>query len=40
VPPEKRKIVAARFIRNNRLTDALMAQAFAALGAPPGARAL
>ena len=36
----KRKIVAARFIRNNRLTDALMAQAFAALGASPGARAL
>ena len=36
----KRKIVAARFIRNNRLTDALMAQAFAALGVSPGARAL
>jgi transposase len=36
----KRKIVAARFIRNNRLSDALMAQAFAALGASPGARAL
>jgi hypothetical protein len=36
----KRKIVAARFIRNNRLTDALMAQAFAALSASPGARAL
>ena len=36
----KRKIVAARFIRNNRLTDALMAQAFNALGASPGARAL
>ena len=36
----KRKIVAARFIRNNRLTDALMAQAFAALSVSPGARAL
>ena len=36
----KRKIVAARLIRNNRLTDALMAQAFAALGVSPGARAL
>ena len=36
----KRKIVAARFIRNNRLTDALMAQAFNALSASPGARAL
>src|SRR6266567_1891985 len=36
----KRKIVAARFIRNNRLTDALMAQALSALGASPGARAL
>jgi hypothetical protein len=32
--------VAARFIRNDRLTDALMAQAFAALTASPGARAL
>jgi transposase len=36
----KRKIVAARFIRNNRLTDALMAQAFNALSVSPGARAL
>src|SRR5271154_3455060 len=36
----KRKIVAARFIRNNRLTDALMAQAFTALSVSPGARAL
>src|SRR5271156_2386758 len=36
----KRKIVAARFIRNDRLTDALMAQALSALGASPGARAL
>src|SRR6266702_546569 len=36
----KRKVVAARFIRNNRLTDALMAQALSALGASPGARAL
>ena len=29
----------ARFIRNDRLIDALMAQAFAALNASPGARA-
>ena len=36
----KKKVVAARFIRNDRLTDALMAQAFAALQASPGARAL
>jgi len=36
----KKKVVAARFIRNDRLTDALMAQAFAALTASPGARAL
>ena len=36
----KRKVVAARFIRNNRLTDALMAQALSALSASPGARAL
>ena len=31
---------AARFVRNDRLTDALMAQAFAAMNASPGARAL
>jgi transposase len=36
----KKKVVAARFIRNDRLTDALMAQALSALGASPGARAL
>ncbi|HWM98571.1 MAG TPA: IS110 family transposase [Streptosporangiaceae bacterium] len=36
----KKKVVAARFIRNDRLTDALMAQAFTALSASPGARAL
>jgi transposase len=36
----KKKIVVARFIRNDRLTDALMSQAFAALGPSPGARAL
>jgi transposase len=36
----KRKTVTARFIRNDRLTDALMAQAFTALNASPGARAL
>jgi transposase len=35
----KKKIVAARFIHNNRLIDAVMAQAFAALNASPGARA-
>jgi len=36
----KKKIVAARFIHNDRLIDALMAQAFSALKASPGARAL
>jgi hypothetical protein len=36
----KKKTVMARFVRNDRLTDALMAQAFAALTASPGARAL
>ena len=36
----KKKVVAARFIHNDRLVDALMAQAFAALSASPGARAL
>ena len=30
----------ARFIRNDRLTDALMAQAFTAISVSPGARAL
>ena len=35
----KKKVVAARFIHNDRLVDALMAQAFAALNASPGARA-
>ena len=35
----KRKIVAARFVHNDRLIDALGAQAFAALTASPGARA-
>jgi hypothetical protein len=34
----KKKVVAARFIHNDRLVDALNAQAFAALGASPGAR--
>ena len=38
--PGKKKVVAARFIRNDRLVDALMAQAFTALNASPGARAL
>jgi hypothetical protein len=36
----KKKTVHARWIRNNQLTDALRAQAFAALRASPGARAL
>jgi transposase len=35
----RKKVVAARFIHNDRLVDALNAQAFAALGASPGARA-
>jgi transposase len=35
----KKKVVAARFIRNNRLIDALMTWAFASLNASPGARA-
>jgi transposase len=35
----KKKVVAARFIHNDRLIDALMAQAFAALNGSPGARA-
>ena len=36
----KKKVVAARYIRNDRLVDALNAQAFASLNASPGARAL
>jgi hypothetical protein len=36
----KKKTVTARFVRNERLTDALRAQAFAAMTASPGARAL
>ena len=35
----KRKVVAARYVHNGRLLDALNAQAFAALTASPGARA-
>jgi transposase len=35
----KKKVVAARFIHNDRLVDALNAQAFAALNGSPGARA-
>jgi transposase len=35
----KKKTVLARFVHNDRLIDALMAQAFAALTASPGARA-
>ena len=34
----KKKVVAARFIHNDRLIDALMAWAFSALNASPGAR--
>jgi hypothetical protein len=37
--PGKKKVVAARFIHNDRLAGALNAQAFAALNASPGARA-
>jgi transposase len=36
----KKKVVAARFIHNDRLVDALHAQAFASLNGSPGARAL
>ena len=36
----KKRVVAARFIHNDRLVDALSAQAFTALRASPGARAL
>jgi len=35
----KKKVVAARFIHNDRLVDSLNAQAFASLSASPGARA-
>lgn len=35
----RKKIVAARFVHNDRLVDALMTQAFAALRVSPGARA-
>jgi len=35
----KKKLVAARWIHNDRLLDALMAQAFSALKTSPGARA-
>lgn len=35
----KKKIVAARFVHNDRLIDALLRQAFSALTASPGARA-
>jgi transposase len=35
----KKKTVAARYVHNDRLIDALMSQAFAALTASPGARA-
>jgi Transposase IS116/IS110/IS902 family len=35
----KKKVVAARFIHNDRLIDALMSRAFSSLKASPGARA-
>ena len=35
----KKKVVAARFVHNDRLIDALITQAFCALHASPGARA-
>jgi transposase len=35
----KKKVVVARFVHNDRLVDALNAQAFSALRASPGARA-
>jgi transposase len=35
----KRKVALARFVHNDRLIDALMTQAFAALNTSPGARA-
>jgi transposase len=35
----KKRVVAARFVHNDRLIDALMTQAFSALKASPGARA-
>jgi hypothetical protein len=34
----KKKVVIARCVRNDRLIDALMTQAFSALNASPGAR--
>jgi transposase len=35
----RKKTIAARYVHNDRLIDALMSQAFAALTASPGARA-
>ena len=35
----KKKVVLARYVRNNRLADALHQQAFSALSGSPGARA-
>ena len=35
----KKKVALARFVHNDRLIDALMAQAFTALNSSPGARA-
>jgi hypothetical protein len=38
-PTGRSKVVLARYIRNDRLADALQSQAFSALSASPGARA-
>jgi transposase len=35
----RKKVVAARYVHNDRLVDALLAQAYSALSASPGARA-
>jgi transposase len=35
----KKKVVAARYVHNDRLVDALLAQAYSALSSSPGARA-
>jgi hypothetical protein len=37
--PGKKEVVAARYVHNDRLIDALMAQALTALNTSPGARA-
>jgi hypothetical protein len=35
----RKKVIAARYVHNDRLIDALLAQAYSALTASPGARA-